>query len=887
VNKRVHEIAKERGIPTKEVLAKLKAAGVEVTAASSSVDEQLASRVLSNGDASASAPATRTAAPTTLRRVRIDSGSGGPAPRPPAARKPAPPARVQPAQQPAVSVPAAGNRADSARRSVPVDPRRAAEQAAGKAGGGRLSVQAQKQQAAAAARAAAAERAAAQKAAEERAAAERAAADRAAAEAAAKAEAAQRQQAAAANAARQTESAAETSGSQASAGADATAAPTQGEQKSRPTRDSLQGERAPGNAGGRRRVVIDSQASRRAGGPGGPSNQPPRRQRRGRRRRGVYDEEAESRPSRPLNENPASVQINSGSTVKDVAEYLNVSTSEIIKKLMALGEMRTLTQTLTDETIELLAVELGKEIEIVHAEDEEVSDPVFDDADEDLVVRAPVVTIMGHVDHGKTSLLDAIRETQVAAGEAGGITQHIGAYQVAHDGHMVTFLDTPGHEAFTAMRARGAKVTDLAVIVVAADDGVKPQTQEAVDHAKEAGVSVLVAVNKIDKEGAQPDRVRTEMTQLGLQPVEWGGDTEFVNVSAKTREGLDDLLETIILMSEVEDLKANPDAPASGTVIESKLDPGRGPVVTILVSRGTLEVGDALVAGAAWGRVRAMHDHLGNRISAALPGQPVEVLGFDGVPEAGEHVHAVDHERRARQLAGERATRLKAESLARVRSGKATVTLDNIFGSDLQELNLLVKADVAGSLEAIEDEIAKLPQDEVSVNVIRRAVGGVTESDVMLAAASQAIILAFNVRPVGDARAVAAREGVEIRGYSVIYRAIDELRLAMQGMLAPEEVEEALGSAEVRQIFRASRVGTIAGSYVTDGTITRGSKVRLVRDGTVIWDGEIASLRRFNEDVREVATSFECGIVLRDYADIKEGDVLETYTTRQVERELA
>jgi translation initiation factor IF-2 len=895
VNKRVHEIAKERGIPTKEVLAKLKAAGVEVTAASSSVDEQLASRVLSNGDGngggspSASPPKARTA-PTTLRRVRIDSGSGGSSPRPSAPRTtaprtPAPATRAKaPSPQPLAPVQAAGDRPASSRRPVPVDPRRAAEQAAGKAGGGRLSVQAQKQQAAAAARTAAAERAAAQKAAEERAAAERATADRAAVEAAAKAEALQRQKAAAANAAKQTGST-PASGSDASAGADAGSA--QGDQKSRPTRDSLQGERTPGNAGGRRRVVIDSQASRRAGGPGGPSNQPPRRQRRGRRRRGVYDEEAESRPSRPLNENPASVAINSGSTVKDVAEYLNVSTSEIIKKLMALGEMRTLTQTLTDDTLELLAVELGKEIEIVHAEDEEVSEPVFDDAEEDLVVRAPVVTIMGHVDHGKTSLLDAIRETQVAAGEAGGITQHIGAYQVAHDGHTVTFLDTPGHEAFTAMRARGAKVTDLAVIVVAADDGVKPQTQEAVDHAKEAGVSVLVAVNKIDKEGAQPDRVRTEMTQLGLQPVEWGGDTEFVNVSAKTREGLDDLLETIIIMSEVEDLKANPDAPASGTVIESKLDPGRGPVVTILVSRGTLEVGDALVAGAAWGRVRAMHDHLGNRISAALPGQPVEVLGFDGVPEAGEHVHAVEHERRARQLAAERATRLKAESLARVRSGKATVTLDNIFGSDLQELNLLVKADVAGSLEAIEDEIAKLPQDEVSVNVIRRAVGGVTESDVMLAAASQAIILAFNVRPVGDARAVADREGVEIRGYAVIYRAIDELRLAMQGMLAPEEVEEALGSAEVRQIFRASRVGTIAGSYVTDGTITRGSKVRLVRDGTVIWDGEIASLRRFNEDVREVATNYECGIVLRDYADLKEGDVLETYTTRQVERELA
>ncbi|MDQ6836688.1 MAG: translation initiation factor IF-2, partial [Actinomycetota bacterium] len=655
----------------------------------------------------------------------------------------------------------------------------------------------------------------------------------------------------------------------------------------RPTRDSRQGERAPGNAGGRRRVVIDSQASRRAQGGGPPqSNQPPRRQRRGRRRRGVYDEEAESRPSQTAVVEPSAIQINSGSTVKDVAEYLNVPVPEVMKKLMALGEMKTLTQTLSDDSIQLLASELDKEVEIVHSEDEEIAEPVFDDADEDLLERPPVVTIMGHVDHGKTSLLDAIRETQVAAGEAGGITQHIGAYQVNRDGKTITFLDTPGHEAFTAMRARGAKVTDIAVIVVAADDGVKPQTQEAVDHAKDAGVPMLVAVNKVDKEGAQPDRVRTEMTQLGLQPVQWGGDTEFVDVSAKTRQGLEDLLETITVMAEVEELRANPSAAASGTVIESKLDPGRGPVVTILVNRGTLEVGDALVAGAQWGRVRAMHDYLGNRIGQALPGEPVEVLGFDSVPEAGEHVRVVEHERRARQLAGERATRLKAESLARVGSGKR-VSLENIFGSDLQELNLVLKADVAGSLEAIEDEIAKLPQDEVSVNVIRRAVGAVTESDVMLAAASSAVILSFNVRPVGDARAVAEREGVEIRHYSVIYRAIEELRSAMQGMLAPEEVEEALGSAEVRQIFRASRVGTIAGCHVTEGRITRGSKVRLVRDGTVVYDGEIASLRRFNEDAREVASGFDCGVVLRDYADVKDGDVLETYATRQVERELA
>ncbi len=492
---------------------------------------------------------------------------------------------------------------------------------------------------------------------------------------------------------------------------------------------------------------------------------------------------------------------------------------------------------------------------------------------------------MGHVDHGKTSLLDSIRETEVAAGEAGGITQHIGAYQVHHGDATVTFLDTPGHEAFTAMRARGAKVTDIAVIVVAADDGVKPQTNEAVDHAREAAVPILVAVNKIDKEGADPTRVRSEMTQLGLQPVEWGGDTDFVDVSARTKEGLDDLLDTIVTMAELQELRSNPSAAASGTVIESKLDPGRGPVVTILIGRGTLLVGDAVVAGAHWGRVRAMYDFMGKKVAQALPGEPVEVLGFDSVPEAGERVLVVEHERRARQLATERATRLKAEAQARRRSKR--VSLEDIFKSGAQELGLVIKSDVAGSLEAIQDEIAKLPQDEVAVNVIRGAVGGVTESDVMLAAASDAVILAFNVRPVGDARAVAEREGVEIRHYAVIYRAIEELRSAMEGMLAPEEVEETLGSAEVRQIFRASRVGTIAGCHVLEGRITRGAKVRLVRDGTVIYTGEIASLRRFNDDVREVAAGFDCGIVLRDYADVKEGDVIESYATRQVERELA
>jgi translation initiation factor IF-2 len=558
---------------------------------------------------------------------------------------------------------------------------------------------------------------------------------------------------------------------------------------------------------------------------------------------------------------------------------------EIIKRLMALGEMATLTQTLSDEAIELLATEFGKTAEIVHAADDVDAEPVFEDADDSLVERPPVVTIMGHVDHGKTSLLDAIRDTEVTAGEAGGITQHIGAYQVHHSDKVVTFLDTPGHEAFTAMRARGAKVTDIAVIVVAADDGVKPQTQEAVDHAKAAEVPILVAVNKIDKEGAQPDRVRTEMTQLGLQPVEWGGEVEFVDVSAKTKQGLDNLLDTILVMSEVEELKANKDTEASGVIVESKLDPGRGAVVTVLIQRGTLRVGDALFAGPHWGKVRAMNDFLGNRVKKAEPGEPVEILGFDSVPEAGEFVRVVENDRKARQLAGERANRLKTEQLAR-RSGKR-ISLEDIFKSDLQELNLVLKADVAGSLEAIEDEIAKLPQSEISVNVIHRGVGGVNESDVMLAAASGGVVLAFNVRPVGDARQVADREGVEIRSYAVIYRAIEELRAAMEGMLEPEEVEEQTATVEVRQIFRASRIGTIAGSYVTDGRVVRGARVRLVRDGTVVYDGEVQSLRRFNEDAREVASGFECGIVLKDFADLKEGDVLEAYTTRKVERELA
>ncbi len=580
--------------------------------------------------------------------------------------------------------------------------------------------------------------------------------------------------------------------------------------------------------------------------------------------------------------------IKSGATVKEVAESLGVGTPEVIKKLMELGEMATLTQTLSEEAIVTLADGLDKKVEIIHAADEVEEEPEYDDSDEELVERPPVVTVMGHVDHGKTSLLDAIRETEVAAGEAGGITQHIGAYQVHHDSHVITFLDTPGHQAFTAMRARGAKVTDIAVIVVAADDGVMPQTVEAIDHAKAADVPMMVAVNKIDKEGADPNRVRGELAQQGLTPADWGGDTEFVDVSAKTKENLDDLLENLVTLAELEELKANPDAEASGTVIESRLDPGRGPVVSILVDRGTLRQSDALVAGAHWGRVRAMHDYRGERVQEERPGDPVEVLGFDGVPEAGERVRVVENERKARQEANERANRLKTEALAR-RQG-VRVSLEDVFAraqkGDLQELALVVKADVAGSLEALADEIAKLPQQEVTVNVIRDGVGGITESDVMLAAASNAVIIGFNVRPVGDARAVAEREGVEIRTYSVIYNVIEELRSAMEGMLAPEEVETTVGVAEVRATFRASRVGTIAGCYVRDGTIRRGATARLVREGTIIYTGRIASLRRFQDDVREVQSGFECGVVLENYADIKEGDVIEVFETRQVEREL-
>jgi translation initiation factor IF-2 len=639
-----------------------------------------------------------------------------------------------------------------------------------------------------------------------------------------------------------------------------------------------------GASGKKRRVVIDSQAARRDQMGGPPPQRPPRR-RGGRRRRPLLEEPRLGPMEIP---EPEATKVPSGATVREVAELLGLGSAEVIKKLMTMGEMATLTQTLTDESISAIADEYDRKLEIVTAADEEPEEPEFEDTDEELADRPPVVTIMGHVDHGKTSLLDAIRETEVAAGEAGGITQHIGAYQVHHADKSITFLDTPGHAAFTAMRARGAKVTDIAVVVVAADDGVMPQTKEAIDHARAADVPILIAVNKIDKEGAQPDRVRNELAADGLTPEDWGGETVYVDVSAKTHEGLDKLLEMILLVTELEELGANPDAPASGTVVESQLDPGRGPVVTILVQRGTLKVGDSLVAGPQWGRVRAMHDFTGQRVQSAGPGMPVEVLGFDGVADAGEFVRAVENDRRARQDAQERANRLKTEALARRQARK--VSLEEVFSrvqeGDIKELNIVLKADVAGSLEALQDEIAKVPQEQVGINIIHSQTGGINESDVMLASASDAIIIGFNVRPLADARRAAEREGVDVRTYSVIYKITEDLRNAMEGMLEAVEVEETLGEAEIKQTFKASKVGRIAGCIVTEGKVARDASVRLIREGTVIWDGKLGSLRRFKDNVQEVEEGQECGIVLDGYADVKEGDMLEFYKTKQVEQTL-
>jgi translation initiation factor IF-2 len=630
----------------------------------------------------------------------------------------------------------------------------------------------------------------------------------------------------------------------------------------------------------RRRVVIEGGAGRgRGGGQGG----------RGRGGRGKYrkqEEVVEIDPTIP-------VTVPAGASVKELSDKLHVGSTEVIRALMEAGEMVTITQTLTAEQIEMVGIALDppREIIVKSAADDDVI-PVFEDEEESLVTRAPVVTIMGHVDHGKTSLLDAIRETKVASGEAGGITQHIGAYQVEVPGEngklrKVTFLDTPGHEAFTALRARGAKVTDEAVLVVAADDGVKPQTIEAMDHARAAEVPIIVAINKIDKDNAQPDKVMAELAQHELQPVEWGGDTEVVQVSAKQHTNLDGLIELILLQADVLELKANPAAEASGYIIESKLDPGRGPVATMLVSRGTLKVGDAVVAGQSWGKVRALLDFKGERIEDAGPAVPVEILGFDSVPDAGEFCMVVENERVARDKAQKKALRLKAELLAKRQAG---LTLDSLFArikeGEVQDLNLIIKTDVAGSAEAIEQELGKIQHEEVRVRVIRSAVGAITKDDIMLASASSAIIVGFNVRANAEVRDVASKEGVDVRSYRVIYKLREDIEAALGGMLSLNEVEKSLGEAEVRQVFKASRIGTIAGCMVTSGTITRGSQVRLLRDGTIIYEGQIDTLKRFKDDVREVAQGFECGLSLENYNDIKEGDVIESFVIEEVERDL-
>jgi translation initiation factor IF-2 len=629
-----------------------------------------------------------------------------------------------------------------------------------------------------------------------------------------------------------------------------------------------------GGPKGRRRVVIDQGGGRPGQG---------QRQRPG-------DRPADRGPRQPREvvAPTGPVTVESGVTLRDFSQALGVAMPQIIKLLMGLGTMKTATQSLSDDEVQVIAVELEREVTIKHADEDDGEPEVFEDAEESLEARPPVVTIMGHVDHGKTTLLDAIRKTSVVTTEAGGITQHIGAYQAEVDGRRITFLDTPGHEAFTAMRARGAKVTDIAVLVVAADDGVMPQTKESISHARAAEVPIVVAVNKIDLPDANPDRVLGELATEGLQPEEWGGDVQVARVSAKQGDNLDDLLERILLVADAElDLRANPSAEASGPIIESRLDIGRGPVATMLIHRGTIKVGDAIVAGDAWGRVRALYDYRGERIQEARPGEPVEILGFDKPPPAGELGRVVENERRARDLAQQRGERLRREAMAKQARGGG-VSLDKLFEQmqigAVQDLNIVIKGDVQGSVEAIVSELGKIQHAEVRVNVIHTGVGGITENDVNLAAASNGMVVGFNVRPSAEVRAVAERAGVEIRLYRVIYQLTEEIEQALVGMLTPVETEAIIGEVEVRALFKVSRLGTIAGCMVTSGIVRRNANVRLFREGTRIHETTVAALRRFKDDVREVTEGFECGILLDGFNDLREGDIFEIFETREIER---
>ena len=565
-------------------------------------------------------------------------------------------------------------------------------------------------------------------------------------------------------------------------------------------------------------------------------------------------------------------------TVGELASMLKMTASEVIKKLFSLGVMATVNEVIDYDTAEIVATELGAKVEkqvVVSIEERIIDDS--EDKEEDLQKRDPVVVVMGHVDHGKTSILDAIRNTAVTATEAGGITQHIGAYRVECNGQMLTFLDTPGHAAFTSMRARGAMATDIAVLVVAADDGIMPQTIEAINHAKAAGIQIIVAINKMDKEGANPDRIKQQLTEYNLVPEEWGGDTICVPVSAKTQMGIDSLLESILLVAEMAELKANPNRPAKGVVIEARLDKGRGPVATLLVQNGTLHSGDTIVAGTAVGRVRVMVNENGRRLKEAGPSVPVEITGLAETPNAGDSFDAVSDEKLARELVEQRKQKEKEEQFKAFHK----VTLDNLFSSlkegEMKELAIVVKADVQGSVEAVKQNLEKLSNDEVRVRVIHGGVGAINDSDVMLANVSNAIIVGFNVRPDANAQATAEREGVEMRMYRVIYDCIEEVEAAMKGMLAPKFREVPLGKVEVRTVMNLSSAGKIAGSYVLDGKVTRSAQIRVVRDGIVVAEDEIASLRRFKDDVKEVASGFECGIGLTKFNDIKEGDILEAF----------
>jgi translation initiation factor IF-2 len=626
----------------------------------------------------------------------------------------------------------------------------------------------------------------------------------------------------------------------------------------------------------KRRVIIDSQAGRK-GGKGG-----------FRDHRGGVVGDAErpiaKKKTPPGIESPA--KIKSGASVKDLSEALELGAGELIKTLMRLGEMATITQSLADDAILILAEEFERKVEIQHAEEEKEGEDVFADDPADLTPRAPVVTIMGHVDHGKTSLLDAIRETEVVKSEAGGITQHIGAYQVTHNEKKVTFLDTPGHEAFTAMRARGAKSTDIAVIVVAANDGVMPQTLEAISHAKAAEVPIVVAINKMDLADANPDHVKHQLSDQGLVPEAWGGETVMVEVSAKKRVNLEELMDMILLVAEVQELKANAKAPATGVVIEAQLDVGRGPVATLLVQRGTLRVGDAITSGESYGKVKAMFDFTGKALTKAGPSVPVQILGFNSLPMAGDFAMVVKDEREARQRSEQRTARLRQEQLAKSRGGASSLEefYRRVKEGRVKELPLVIKGDVGGSVEALEEALLNITHPEVKVAVVFAGVGGINESDIMLASASKAVVIGFNVRPSVAAKALAEQEQVDVRTYRVIYKAIEDVEAALMGMLEPEQVEEDLGMAEVRQVFRASRIGTIAGCYVQNGKLIRSAKIRLLRNGSIVYEGTIGSLKRFSDDVREVLSGYECGIHIDGFDDIHEGDIIEAYEIKEVAR---